>query len=193
MTSKTNISRKVVCYIVTLVLMLTSSSFTALAAETKTVTYEKTYTFVINSSQLPNYMNSPSTYVPQTYAYDDGTYTGTLNLTSALCSSPTVTGNQLQVSIYVTYSGTVSVPAKTKTVTYEKTYTFVISSSQIPDYMNSPSSHVPSTYYYNDGTYVGTLSLKSASCSSPTPTGNPIGSQLQVSIWATYSGTVSIN
>ena len=103
-----NISKKAVCFMVIIVLMLVSLSFTAFAVdETKTVTYNKTYTFVINSSEFPTYMYSPSTCVPATYYYDDGTYKGTLNLTSAYCSSPTPVGSMLQVTISATYSGTV--------------------------------------------------------------------------------------
>lgn len=112
MTYMSNISKKAVYFMVILVLMLSSMSFTAFAGdETKTVTSDKTYTFVISPSQFPNYMNSPSSYVPSTYYYDDGTYKGTLNLTSAACSSPTATGSpigsQLGVKIFAKYSGTV--------------------------------------------------------------------------------------
>ncbi len=185
-----NISKKAVCFMVIIVLMLVSLSFTAFAVdETKTVNYNKTYTFVINSSEFPTYMYSPSTCVPATYYYDDGTYKGTLNLTNASCSSPTPVGNpvgsKLEVTITATYSGTV-LAHKTKTVTYDKDYTFVVTSSEFPTYMYSPSTCVPATYYYDDGTYKGTLNLTSAYCSSPTP----VGSMLQVTISATYSGTV---
>lgn len=176
-----------------LVLMISSLTLTAFAAdETKAVTFDKTYTFVISPSQFPSYMNSPSSYVPSTYYYDDGIYKGTLKLTSAICSSPTATGSpigsQLGVKIFTKYAGTVI--AKTKTVTYNKNYTFVVSPSQFPNYMNSPSSYVPSTYYYNDGAYKGTLKLTSAVCSSPTATGSPVGSQLGLTIFTKYSGTV---
>ena len=89
-----------------------------------------------------------------------------------------------------TYSGTVSAPAETKTITHDRTYTFIIYPSQFQDYMNSPASYVPATYYYDDGTYKGTLNLTYAACSAPTPKGNPIGSFLEVRIFTTYSGTV---
>jgi hypothetical protein len=189
-----NIFKKSVCLMLILVIMLCSLSLTSFAAdETKTVTYDKAYTFVISSSQLPTYLYSPSSCVPATYYYDDGTYKGTLNLTSASCSSPTPTGNpvgsKLEVTISAKYSGTV-IARKTKTVTYDTSYTFLISSPQLPIYLYSPSSCVPTTYYYDDGTYKGTLNLSSATCSSPTPAGDPVGSKLLVTISAKYSGTV---
>ncbi len=194
MKSMTNICKKTMYFMLIFVLMLSGLSLTARADDvTKTVTYEKAYTFVITPSQFPTYMYSASSCVPSTYNYDDGLYKGTLSLSYAGCSSPTPTGNpvgsMLQVTITATYSGTVTIRSS-KTVTYEKAYTFVITPSQFPTYMYSASSCVPSTYNYDDGLYKGTLSLSYAGCSSPTPTGNPVGSMLQVTITATYTGTV---
>lgn len=185
MTSK--ILKKVVCFMVLCTLMLNGLSITAKAGETtKTVTYEQTYTFLINPSQFSNYMNSPAAYVPSTYFYNDGTYKGTLSLTYAACGAPTAVGSYLEVKIFTKYTGTVTAPDTTKTVTQSVTYTFTIYPSQLSNYMNSPASYVPSTYNYNDGTYSGTLYLTYAACGAPTPVGN----FLEVKIFTQYSGTV---
>lgn len=191
MSFRIKFSKKAVCFMVMMALMLNGLSLTVFAGEkSKTVSYETAYTFTISYTQFPDYMNSPSSYVPATYYYNDGTYKGTLNLTYAACSAPTAVGNYLEVKIFTTYSGTVYADDESKTTTYDKTYTFVINPTQFPNYMNSPSSYVPATYYYDDGTYRGTLGLTYAACSVPTATGNPIGSQLEVKIFTTYSGTV---
>lgn len=187
MVSRMNKFRKAVCFAVIIILMLNLVNLTAFAADrTKTVTVDKSYTFVISPSQFPSYMSSPSSYVPSTYYYNDGTYKGTLNLTYAACSAPTSVGNDLQVTIFTKYSGTVTAPAESKTITYSTSYTYSINPSQFPDYMSSPASYVPATYNYNDGTYKGTLNLTRAACSAPTAVGN----YLQVTIFTDYSGTV---
>lgn len=188
MSSKINFFKKVSCFMIILALMITSLSTTALAADrSKTVTYETTYTFLITPSQYPDYMNSPSSYVPTTYKYNDGTYKGTLNLTYATCYAPDgVVGTYLRVKILTKYTGTVLALVPSKSVTYEKTYKFLISPSQFPDYMNVPSSYVPPVYFYNDGTYSGYIYLSYAVCLSPTAVGN----YLEVGISTRYSGTV---
>ncbi len=187
MTSTTSVSKKTVCFMLIFVIVLSCGSLSVFATdETKTVTYNSLYTFIVSPSEFINYANSPSSYVSPTYYYDDGTYRGTLNLSSAVCWSPIVIGNQLQVRIYAEYSGTVYA-RKTKTVSYDRLYTFIVSPSEFSNYANSPSSYVSPTYYYDDGTYRGTLNLTSAVCWSPIV----MGSQLQVRINASYSGTVT--
>lgn len=187
MKSRINSFKKVICFTVITILMLSGSRINALAGDgTKTVSYDTSYTFLIDSSQLASYMNSPASYIPSTYNYNDGTYKGTLNLTYSACSAPTSVGTKLQVTIYANYSGTVTAMPLSKTVTYSTSYTFTISPSQFSNYMNSPASYVPSTYSYNDGTYQGTLNLTYAACSAPTSVGN----YLKVTIYTTYSGTV---
>ncbi len=182
------ISKKVTCFLVILVLMLTNLSTTVLASNTsKTVTHNATYTFLINPSEFPNYVSSPSSYIPSTYRYNDGTYKGTLYLTQAYCSPPDgMVGNYQRIRVHAKYTGTVTVLVPSKSVTYEKNYTFQISPSQLPDYMNSPSLYVPPVYYYNDGTYGGYIYLSYAACSAPTYVGN----YLEVTIFTRYSGTV---
>jgi hypothetical protein len=187
MKTKTKYFKKAICFIAVIALMLSSSAFTASAADrTKTVSYSTSYDFSISPSQLSDYMNSPAAYIPATYYYNDGVYKGTLSLTYAACSAPVYVDGYLKVTIFATYSGTVTAPPLSKTVTYNTSYPFTISPSQFPDYMSSPSSYVPSTYYYSDGTYSSTLNLTYAACSAPTPVGN----YLQVTIYTTYSGTV---
>lgn len=188
MSSKINVLKKVTCFLVLLALMLTNLSTTALASErSKTATYETTYTFLITASQFPNYMNSPSSYVPSTYQYNDGTYKGTLNLTYASCYAPDgLSGYYIRVKIIAKYTGTVSVLVPSKSVTYTKTYKILISPSELPNYMNSPSLYVPPVYYYNDGTYIGYIYLSYAAYSSSTTVGN----YLEVSISTRYAGTV---
>lgn len=182
------ITKKVTCFLLATLLILTSLSSTVLASDlTKTVTHDKTYTFLINPSDFPKYMDLPSSYIPQTYYYNDGTYKGTLYLTLAYCSAPAgMVGDYLRVNIYAKYSGTVVAPAPSKNVTISKTYTFQIRPSQLPDYMSSPSSYVPQAYYYNDGTYSGYIYLTYAACSAPTSHGD----YLYVSIFTEYSGSV---
>lgn len=168
-------------------LMLSSVSLKTFANDrTKTITYDTSYTYLISPSQFQSYMNSPATYVPATYYYNDGLYKGTLNLTYAACSAPTSVDSYLRVTIYTTYSGTVTAPPYSKDITYNTSYTYLISPSQFSNYMSSPASYVPSTYYYNDGTYSGTLNLTYAACSAPTSVDN----YLRVTIFTDYSGTV---
>ncbi len=187
MTSRINIFRKTICFMVVLVLVFSSLSFAVSAANSKTVTYETSYSFVIYSSQLNDYMSSPYSYVPATYNYNDGTYKGTLNITYAACGAPTSAGGIfLNVTIYTRYSGTVY-GNEPKSITYETSYSFVIYSSQLNDYMSSPYSYVPATYDYYDGTYRGRLNITYAACGAPTSAG---GNFLNVTIYTRYSGTV---
>lgn len=187
MKSRINSLKKVICFAVIIVLMLSGLRISAIAGDrTKTVSYDTSYTFLIDPSQFSSYMSSPASYIPSTYNYNDGTYKGTLNLTYAACSAPISVGSKLQVTIFATYSGTVTAPPLSKTVTYSTSYTFIINPAQFPNYMNSPASYVPSTYYYSDGTYQGTLNLTYAACSAPISVGN----DLKVTIFTDYSGTV---
>ena len=181
-------SKKVTCLLVTMIFMLTCFSTTALAsAATKNVTYDTTYTLLISPSDFPKYMSSASSYVPQTYRYKDRTHQGTLNLTLAYCSPPSgMVGNYMQIKIHAKYSGTVTVLVPSKSVTYEKTYTFRIKPSLFPNYMSSPSSYVPPVYYYNDGNYSGYIYLSYAACLAPYSAGD----YLDVRIATKYSGTV---
>ena len=181
------ISKKATCFLLVLTLILSSLGSTALASTvSKTATYEYTYNFLINPSDFPKYMSSPSSYVPQTYNYNDGTYNGTLYLVSAACHAPLgMSGQYLKVEIHAKYSGTVKAPSPSKSVTKKVDYTFQIRPEQFPDYMSSPSSYVPSVYYYNDGTYSGYIYLKSAACSVPTSKNG----YLHVTIFTEYSGT----
>lgn len=183
----TRFLKKASCSLLIMVVMLSSLSTTVLASSvSKTATYETTYTFLITPSDFPKYMNSASTYVPQTHRYNDGTYKGTLNLTLAYCSPPSgMVGNYLQVKVHAKYSGTVTALVPSKSVTHEQTYTLQIRPSQLPDYMKSPSSFVPPVYYYNDGTYSGYIYLSYAACSVPTSSGD----YLYVTISTRYSGT----
>lgn len=188
MSTKRVIFKKATCFMLILLFMLASLSTTAQASErSKTVTYEKEYTFLIVPSQFPNYMSSPSSYVPATHEYNDGEYKGTLNLKYAYCYAPDgLSGNYLRVKIFAQYSGTVSVLVRSKSVTYSKTYTVRIRPSELPNCLASPSSYVPPVYYYDDGTYKGYIYLSYASCSSPTAAGD----YLDVRIPTRYSGTV---
>jgi hypothetical protein len=187
MNSSFKFSKLVVCFMVITVLLLNGMSITAFADDRqKTVSYDQTYSFTITPSQFPDYMYSAASHVPATYYYNDGTYKGMLSLSYAACSAPTAVGNYLEVKIYTTYSGTVYAPDLSKTVSYDQTYTFTITQSQFPDYMNSPRSYVPASYYYNDGTYSGSLTLTYAACSAPTAVGN----YLEIKIFTTYTGTV---
>ncbi len=186
-----NISKKTVSFMLIFALMLSSLSLSVFAVDaSKTVNTSRMYYFTVSPSEFANYANSPASYVSPTTYYDDGTYKGTLNLTRAMCWSPIVMGDQLQVRINAEYSGTVYA-RRTKTVTYDSLYTNIVYPSDFSKYANSPSSYVSPTVYYNDGTYSGTLYLTNAVCWSPIATGNPIGSLLQVRINATYSGTVT--
>lgn len=179
--------RKVLCFAFIAVLMLQVLTLTAFADDrTKTVTVDQSYTYIITPAQFPSYMGSPSSYVPATYNYNDGTYKGTLSLSYAACSAPISVGSNLQVTIYTKYTGTVTAPAESKTITYSTSYSFTITPAQFSNYMSSPASYVPSTYNYNDGSYHGTLNLTRAACSAPTAVGN----YLQVTIFTDYSGTV---
>ena len=72
---------------------------------------------------------SLSNNLPSTYAYNDGTYTGTLNGQGVTTSTVQITGNYI--------------PADTQTVSAN-------------DY-SPPGGVVPATYAYNSGGYVGTL------------------------------------
>ncbi len=181
------ISKKVTCFLLILMLVLTNLSTTTLASSVyKTVTHDTTYTFLITPSDFPKYMASPSSYVPSTYRYNDGTYKGTLNLTLAYCSPPSrMVGGYLEVKVHAKYSATVTAIVPSKSVTYEKAYTFQIRPSQLPSYMSSPSSYVPPVYYYNDGTYSGYIYLSYAACAVPSSAGN----YLNVTITTRYSGT----
>jgi hypothetical protein len=173
--------------------MLTNLSTTVLAAnQSKTITHEIIYTFLITPSDFPKYYNSPSSYVSPTYKYNDGKYKGTLNLKSSFCCVPDgMYGYYLRVKVYTFYSGTVStivVPTlpKSKKVTYSNTYSFLISPSQLSFYRNFPSSYVPSVFYYNDGTYSGYINLVYANPSVPYST---VG-LLNITIYTQYAGTV---
>lgn len=182
------ISKKVTCFLLIMVLMLTSLSSTVLASNlSKNVTYTKTYSFVIDPQDYPKYYESPSTYVPYTYYYNDGTYQGTLTLNYAYCGPPDgVVGNFIRLNIHANYSGTVVVPNPSKSVTVSRTYTFQIRPEQLPDYMSSPSSYVPPVIYYDDGSYSGYIYLSYAACGAPNSSGN----YLYVTISTQYSGTV---
>jgi len=189
-----NFMKKSVCCMLVIVLMLSSLSLIAFAnGESKTVTYDKSYTFVMDSSQVSNYLRSPSNYVPTSYKYDDGTYKGTLKLTIAKTNAPTIInssyGITFRVTIYTRYSGTVT-SRMTKTVTRKRSYTFVMDSSQVSNYLRSPSNYVPTSYKYDDGTYKGTLKLTSAKTYAPTIINNSYGITFRVTIYANYSGTV---
>ncbi|WFR58048.1 hypothetical protein QA584_03015 [Anaerocolumna sp. AGMB13025] len=187
MNSRIKFSKLAVCFMVMAVLVLNGMSITAFAGDRqKTVSYDQTYSFTITPSQFPDYMYSAASHVPATYYYNDGTYKGTLSLTYAACSAPISVGNYLKVDIYTTYSGTVYAPDQSKTVSYDQSYTFTITPAQFSDYMNSPRSYVPASYYYNDGTYSGLLNLNYAACSAPIAVGN----YLEVRIFTTYTGTV---
>ena len=189
MTSRTNVFKKTMCFLLIIVLLLSSWSLTVFAIdESKTANYSSLFTCIINASDFDKYANSPASYVSQTYYYNDGTYRGTLNLTRAMCWSPTyISPGVLQVRINAEYSGTVYA-RRTKTVTNNYLYTQEIDASYFNNYANSPASYVPQTYYYNDGTYSGNLSLTSAVCWSPSYI-SP--GRLMVRIDVTYSGTVT--
>ncbi len=188
MTSRTNVFKKTMCFLLIFVLLLSSWSLTVFAVdETKTVNDSRMYYFIVSPSEFANYANSPASYVSSTISYNDGTYRGTLSLTRAMCWSPTYMEGMLQVRICAEYSGTVYA-RKTKTETYNYLYTQEIDASYFNNYANSPASYVPQTYYYNDGTYSGNLSLASAVCWSPSYI-SP--GRLMVRINVTYSGTVT--
>lgn len=80
-------------------------------------------------------LTSMSNNLPLTYAYNDGTYTGTI-VGQGVTTSTVVTGGSYT-------------PADTKTVT--------------GSYTTSPGGSIPSTYYYSSGGYVGTLYQNGAS------------------------------
>lgn len=55
--------------------------------------------------------------------------------------------------------------------------------------MNYPSFSVPSTYYYNDGTYEGMLNLSNCFCSPPMA---GAGGYYMLTIYYQYYGIVQI-
>ncbi len=76
---------------------------------------------------------------------------------------------------------------ESKIVNHSSLFTCIINASEFNNYANSPASYVSQTYYYNDGTYRGTLNLTRATCWSPSYISPGV---LQVRINTEYSGTV---
>ncbi len=190
MSSRINVSKKAISFIVMLVLILASLSTPALASnQSKTVTREATYTFFADYEEVKEYCGSPRNYVPSTQSYDDGIYKGTLSIASITGYPTYIAENVLEVKIYVTYSGTVYAYVTTKNVYCETTYTFYVHSSQLSFYTYYPSSHISPTYIYNDGIYEGILNLSYCTCSSPI---YAIGGYYWVTINAGYFGAVQI-
>ena len=193
MLSKFKLLRKVTCFLLVMVFILSSFTTTALASNsTKTVTQERTYIFRIDSREATDLLSSPRSHIPTSMYYDRGGYKGTLDLQSYYCQVTHVEGYTIDVKIVATYSGTVTAyddRVKTKTISKTVYYTPIVPISQLQLVRAGLSSYVPHSINYDDGQYSGTLELSAYSC---VPMGYILDYWVQVNIVAVYSGTVTL-
>lgn len=179
-----------VCFVMTLALLF---SFTcgSVFADTKTVSVTTSEYFTCTGPEIGTHITNIQS---STYNYNDGSYSGVLSY-SQINSVSVVPINYnytiFQVTVSVTYSGTVtSIPIPpTKTVYATDTRTFTCEGSQVSTNMQAIQN---STYYYNDGTYHGTLNYSSISNVNVTVVGhNSSGDILYFVVTVNYAGTVT--
>ncbi|HWT76386.1 MAG TPA: hypothetical protein VN258_16940 [Mobilitalea sp.] len=179
-----------VCCIMTLVLLFTFTTASAFA-DTKTVTVSTTSVFISPGPEIGGIIQNIQS---STYNYDDGTYRGVLSYLQLNSVNVVPVSNSpgvLQVTVSVTYSGTVTSysPPLTKTVNVTDYKTFTCEGSQANANMQAIQN---STYYYNDGTYHGTLSFyRIVNVQTTVVSQGPAGVILQFYVTVEYSGTVT--
>jgi hypothetical protein len=154
----------------------TTASGTASYSGTVSTSDTRTYGWVTSGSQTST--------LSSTYNYNDGTYSGTLSLTSSSAGTPPApTGSG---SVGSTTSTSASGTANYSGTCYTadtRTYGWVATST---------THNAASSISYNDGTYSGTLNLDNVTGTPPTPSGtSTVGTQQTTSVTGTanYSGT----
>jgi hypothetical protein len=154
----------------------TTASGTASYSGTVSTADTRTYGWVSSGSQTST--------LSSTYNYNDGTYSGTLSLTSSSAGTPPApTGSG---SVGSTTSTSASGTANYSGTCYTadtRTYGWVSTST---------THNAASSISYNDGTYSGTLNLDNVTGTPPTPSGSStVGTQQTTSVTGTanYSGT----
>ena len=176
-----------ICLMLALLMFLPLKSSSAFAATTKNVTVTVQQSFLCTSSDsspIQEYFTSH-----YTYDYDDGAYHGTLNISGvSLISQTPYPGDMIYYLFEIKYSGVVTKYPVSKYVTVVVQQSFVCTSSelgsQLSDYFSTHNS-----YYYNSGSYEGTLSIANISLVSQTP--QSPGDIINYLFEITYSGTVT--
>lgn len=193
MLSMIKLSKKVTCFLLVMIFVLTSFSTTALASiSTKTVTEERTYTFRIDAKEAMNFLASPRSHIPSTVSYNREGYKGTLDIQTHYCQVSYVGGNIIQVKIVGSYSGTVTAyddRVITKNINQTASYTYIVPISQLYLVQAGLGGYVPPSIKYDDGQYSGTLKLSGYSC---IPVEYIMNAWVRVNIFTVYSGTVTL-
>lgn len=181
-------------YALSLVMILSFGSMNALADDgSKVVTVTVPTTVTCPDYAIGNVLQSIST---STYAYDDGSYKGTLSFSGFSNFSSTYYASYPNVTLYNytfdrTYTGTVypyTVPP-TMNVTASRHYDITAPLYAVDSIKQSMAN---STYAYDDGSYKGTLSYVSLTNYSETyQTSYPGIVLYKISFDVNYAGTVT--
>lgn len=150
-----------------LFMLLPLKSTEVLAATTKNVT-ETVYQSFIGTTDEIDYQFYTYITSHYTYAYDDGSYSGTLNISNVILESQTLQYSNIYLYVFkITYSGVVTKIPVTMYTSQTVYQSFIGTTeeigSQISAYFNSHNS-----YSYDDGSFRGTLSISNVSLESQT-------------------------
>jgi hypothetical protein len=161
------IAKLSVSIILALLLLLPLKSTEALAATTKNVTQTVYQSFIGTTEEIDSQFQA---YITShyTYAYDDGSYSGSLNINNVILESQTLQYGNIYLYVFrITYSGVVTrYPASiyvTETVYHSFIGTTDEIGSQFQDYINANN-----TYYYDYNYYRGNIGISGVSLESQT-------------------------
>lgn len=161
------VSKLSISIMLALLILLPLKSTEVLAATTLNVTQTVYQSFIGTTEEIDSqfYAYITSHY---TYAYDNGSYSGTLNISNVNLESQTLQYSNIYLYVFkITYSGMVTRYPVSKYVTQTIYHSFIGTSaeisSQFQDYMNTHNS-----YYYSDSAYRGSINISGVNLESQT-------------------------